>query len=1498
MELKGSVENDDAIAYPAVGRRFVPDNVGMALVISETADIFALRLKHNGALISFQMRPNPDIPPDRNIITFPINPRNTKQGSLDGKVGFEADPNYPNALSYSSDISYFKPIEAYSLKKQIDQESASLATYYNQYDAQGTGRAAPQAGSALADSLRHPALNVHKRNMVNTYVWTSDGGLFAEQQETLDVTQEVLGGSYAFKGMGGLYTDLTFGVFSIGFKFELDALAGGHLNRTVTKSREATTGFALNVDLGGVEGDVYLRDTEGKLVMDLSEARNHRPKRQPGRVDAYRFMSFYLEPKSDHFDAFFNKVVDPIWLEQSDSANAAALREVKQDDKRPPCWRIMHRVTYVSRVLPPLSDAAPASLESTLQALNIDSNYELIKQLEPYVSDSLGSYPEFAQALRTAIEANLPELVPHLEAVTGYMSLYFGLMDPSLRAAQTTEFGQASLADRVLNQPPLVNAGLDQVIGLEHAMVTTELDASVIDDRLQRTSSIFVSWSVADRPEMDQDETQAVSFSNPFIPGPSATFIRRGRYTLRVTASDGELSASDDVVITVNEAPVISAGPEQAVGPKEVETLLAAMTPDSAGHRWLKTQQDRARQGLQATASATRLAGEILDDGLGDPEHGTVAVKWAKMRGAGTATFQHPESLDTLVTFDKSGNYLLQLSVDNGSFTRNAQVMVAVAARVTKGLQVLYTFEEGTGDTVFDVAGFDLPLDLSIPDHASKVVWREGGLTIQAPTLLTANGSVSRLTDAIKSAHELTLEAWIKPAAGDEQGLARLVTLSSGRAARNFTLGQSADRYQLDLRTTTTNNNASNKALAGGLADSGSATPQHLVCTRDRAGMTRMYVDGAEVARRTVSGDFSNWDSSFALALGNEHGTDDGQDRAWAGAYHLVAIYSRALSQDEITQNFEFGADANLPPVVSAGGDTVLDWDDTKDAEQIAFTLAGKVTHDRPSPAATVGWAQVGGPGSPDGVQFSPENAARAEAVFKQKGRYVLRLSVDDGEFLAMDETVVVVNVRPKVRVIAAAAHLALTGAEVSTDLTAEIVDTGLGDETRAATLAYTWSGSDSVRLGSARGRVATATFTTPGVYQLKLRVSNGRLSQEFELGITVDREPKVEAGPNQTITLPDDKVKLTGKVTQTGLGDPADALRYRWETVSSPDGAAPVKLTSDDQLQTEATFFAGGVYGLRLRATNPNHDSLSAADEVQITVNRMPTVDAGSVRGQPLLVPTQPPGYAAAWLDGTVSDDGLPNPPGEVSLTWSVVSGEPSGVSFEPDNLDYTEARFTKKGKYTLQLEADDGAAKASDQVDVIVNTAPVINAGRNSVLVLKGSDTTVQFKLAGAVMDDGFGDESVRKAVTTRWATKSGPVDPAFDNVDDPTTAVALARKGIYQLELTADNGHASASDMVKITVNQPPKVEAGPPQSVKRNKWLQLEGKLRDDGLGDPRTGTVSYEWTNDGGPGKATVFKDGQELTAQVKFSEPGDYILRLSADNGSGTASDRVKITVE
>ena len=47
----------------------MPDNTGLALVQSDTADVFALRMEHTGALVSYEMRPNPNIPKDWNILT-------------------------------------------------------------------------------------------------------------------------------------------------------------------------------------------------------------------------------------------------------------------------------------------------------------------------------------------------------------------------------------------------------------------------------------------------------------------------------------------------------------------------------------------------------------------------------------------------------------------------------------------------------------------------------------------------------------------------------------------------------------------------------------------------------------------------------------------------------------------------------------------------------------------------------------------------------------------------------------------------------------------------------------------------------------------------------------------------------------------------------------------------------------------------------------------------------------------------------------------------------------------------------------------------------------------------------------------------------------------------------------------------------------------------------------------------------------------------------------
>jgi hypothetical protein len=77
--------------------------------------------------------------------------------------------------------------------------------------------------------------------------------------------------------------------------------------------------------------------------------------------------------------------------------------------------------------------------------------------------------------------------------------------------------------------------------------------------------------------------------------------------------------------------------------------------------------------------------------------------------------------------------------------------------------------------------------------------------------------------------------------------------------------------------------------------------------------------------------------------------------------------------------------------------------------------------------------------------------------------------------------------------------------------------------------------------------------------------------------------------------------------------------------------------------------------------------------------------------------------GGATVNLDGSVSDDGYPNPPAATSVTWSKVSG-PGSVSFDNPRAVDTAATFTVAGTYVLRLAATDGRATTTDDVTVVV--------------------------------------------------------------------------------------------------------------------------------------------------------------------------------------------------
>ena len=192
----------------------------------------------------------------------------------------------------------------------------------------------------------------------------------------------------------------------------------------------------------------------------------------------------------------------------------------------------------------------------------------------------------------------------------------------------------------------------------------------------------------------------------------------------------------------------------------------------------------------------------------------------------------------------------------------------------------------------------------------------------------------------------------------------------------------------------------------------------------------------------------------------------------------------------------------------------------------------------------------------------------------------------------------------------------------------------------------------------------------------------------------STNQAPVVDAGPDQTITLPS-SANLNGTVTDDGLPNPPGTVTTTWSEVSGP-GA--VTFGDASSVDTTASFSAAGSYVLKLQASD---SVLSSSDTATVTVNpasqnQPPTVNAG--QDQTVILPNP------ASLSGTASDDGLPNPPGTLVTTWSQFSG-PGTVTFGDASSLSTTASFSASGTYVLRLTADDSALQSSDDLTVTVN-------------------------------------------------------------------------------------------------------------------------------------------------------------------------------------------------
>lgn len=185
-------------------------------------------------------------------------------------------------------------------------------------------------------------------------------------------------------------------------------------------------------------------------------------------------------------------------------------------------------------------------------------------------------------------------------------------------------------------------------------------------------------------------------------------------------------------------------------------------------------------------------------------------------------------------------------------------------------------------------------------------------------------------------------------------------------------------------------------------------------------------------------------------------------------------------------------------------------------------------------------------------------------------------------------------------------------------------------------------------------------------------------------------------------------------------------------------------------------------------------------------------------------------------------------------------------------------------------------------------VNRAPVVDAGPDVSLTLPSTAS-----LSGQVIDD------MPASVTTNWSKVSGPGSVSFGNANAPATTASFSAAGTYVLRLTATDGQFASSDDVTVQasagvpVNQAPTVNAGPDGSVTQPGLLTLNGTVTDDGL---PSATLTISWSQTTGPGTVS-FGSAASASTSASFSQPGTYVLLLTADDGALASSDTVTVAV-
>ncbi|WP_455206099.1 PKD domain-containing protein [Kaarinaea lacus] len=344
----------------------------------------------------------------------------------------------------------------------------------------------------------------------------------------------------------------------------------------------------------------------------------------------------------------------------------------------------------------------------------------------------------------------------------------------------------------------------------------------------------------------------------------------------------------------------------------------------------------------------------------------------------------------------------------------------------------------------------------------------------------------------------------------------------------------------------------------------------------------------------------------------------------------------------------------------------------------------------------------------------------------------------------------------------------------------------------------------------------------------------------------------------------------------------------YVWQYMPASNQDPAVNLVAANN--RIASFIAPTVttsHALIFSVTVVDANMKSSSDSVTITVNPI-----GSPVSDPPVANAGGDFSAVAGSTVNVSGSGSDSDGSISSYAWTQVSGPTVMLT----NADMAMVSFVAPDvmadtAITLRLEVTDNSG-ATDTDDVIITIIPVANNQPPTVTV--GADRLVNG--TDDVTISANANDADGTIAAYLWSRVSGPdvslINATSANVSFNVPVVVQRAELTLRITVTDDGGASASADIV-ITINAPPVVEAGAAQTIHIGDTQAIAGTAVDS------DGTVqTYAWTQVSG----TTVTLSNDNTATVSVSAGNvtareTIVLRLTVtDNNGATASDIVYVT--